>query len=383
MNPEVYIVDGLRTPIGGRHKTLRDFNAVQLAAHLLTGLTQRISFDPQLIDEVVIGNVVSAGTGQNLARQAAHMAKLPQHIPAYTVNYVCGSGLLALSLGIRSIQAGQAHYMLVGGTESVSHSPLFATEDPAEQKDSAFWDGLYCQMTQKSMGELVEGLCRRHRITRLQQEKFALSSHQKAVAARRDFFSEEIYPLRHPQKGRLTLDDKPRANLTLARLKSLPPVFKKNGRVTAATACSPADGAALLAVGSSSFIKKHKIKPKARILSFFTTMVDPKVSFESDVAAIQACLKKCDLGLKDIDLFEITEAFAAQVLLTKQTLDLPEERLNLFGGDIALGHPLGAAGTRVLVTLVHGLKTKQLSKGLACISFGGGGVIALIIESVS
>ncbi|MCD4781714.1 MAG: thiolase family protein [Candidatus Omnitrophica bacterium] len=381
MREDVYIIDNLRTPVGSRNKILKNFTAVQLAAHILEGLMSRQNIDPALIDEVIMGNVVGAGAGQNLARQASYMAGLPDHILSYTVNHVCGSGLMALSMGMRSILSGSGDYIFAGGTESVTHSPQLLLPSNEEPQDSAFVDGLYCSMTHKSMGELAEELCQRHQISRAQQDQFALRSHQKAVRARPSFFPEEIYPLIGDKSIVVACDDRPRLNLTLERLGLLPPVFTRTGTITAATACTPADGAAMLSIASEDFVQSNKLKPKAKILGFTPIMVNPAVTFESDTSAIERCLKQCQLELKDIDLFEITEAFAANVILTQQILSIPDEKLNVFGGDLALGHPLGIAGTRVLVSLINALQTRKLNKGLACISFGGGGAIAVIIES--
>lgn len=388
----VFILDGLRTPIGHPFMGLRDFSAAQLAAAVLKKIVERGRMDRYWVDEVILGNVVSAGTGQNPARQAAVLAGLPKEIPALTINNVCGAGLQSVVLAARSILAQDADLILAGGTESATRSPYFVKREDAENYeapqrelnpvDCLVHDGLLCQITGQRMGELVESLASQHGIGREEQDDYAFESHRKAVSAQRqDKFRGEILPVKSPKKP-IRKDEHPRRNLDREWLTRLPPVFWTGGTVTAGNSSLPCDGAAAVLAASERFVRKHKVKPLARILGYASIAIAPERGFESITEAVGVCLKKCGLRSGDIDLFELNEAFAAQIIFAGKQLKIPSKKINIFGGDIALGHPLGAAGARILVTLINALRDRRLKKGLACISYGGGGAVAMIVEAV-
>ncbi len=385
--------DGLRTPIGYPYRGLKEFSATQLACFAIKGICQRNKINKRWVDEVILGNVVAAGTGQNLARQAAIAAGLPATVTAFTVNNVCGAGLQAVILAAQSVALGKADLILAGGTESASQSPYFAKRSEAENykkkirelnlMDCLQYDGLFCQLTGQKMGELAQKLAHEFDISREDQDDYAFDSHRKAcLAQKQGKFRKEILPLRNHEKT-IALDEHPRKTLERAWLDKFPPVFWTGGTVTAGNSSPSCDGAAVVAVGSADFQKKHKRKPLARIVGYSSIAVMPENVFESTHTAIEACLKECRLQLRDIDFFEISEAFAAQVVLAERKTKIPRVKINAFGGDLALGHPLGTAGARILVTLLNVLRDRKKKRGLACVSFGGGGAIAMIIERVN
>lgn len=381
---KVFILDGMRTIVGSPFKSLKEFSAVDLAACLIKEVIRRNRIKKKLVHKVILGNAVSAGLGQNAARQAALMGGLPETTPAYTVNNVCGASLQAVILSAQTISAGQSHICFAGGTESATHSPFLVKREDGDNYsrgnliDSLNNDGLTCQMTGKSMGELVEKLAKNNNISREVQDAFSLQSHQKAcIAHQQKVFSNEIKVINKIEK-----DDRPRKRLKLESLKNLPSAFVKRGSVTAGNSSTPCDGAAIAVLVSKEFLSETKLKPKARILGLSNVMGKPELTFEMTSLAIKNCLQEAQLKINEVDLFEVAEAFAAPVLLVKKKLKIPEEKLNVYGGDIAFGHPLGAAGARILVTLMHALNEKKLKKGIACISYGGGGAMAIAIESV-
>ena len=389
----VFIFAGARTPIGYPYRGLKEFTAAQLATFAIKGICQRSRIDKRWIDEVILGNVVAAGTGQNLARQAALAAGLPATVPAFTVNNVCGAGLQAVILAAQSVALRKADLILAGGTESASQSPYFVKRVEAENyekkikdldpMDCLQHDGLFCQMTGQKMGELAQKLARQFDISREDQDDYAFESHRKAcLAQKQGKFKKEIVSLRNHEKT-IHYDEHPRKTLERAWLDKMPPVFWTGGTVTAGNSAPSCDGAAVVAVGSSDFQKKHKRKPLARIVGYASIAVTPENVFESTNTAIEACLKECRLQLRDIDFFEISEAFAAQIVLVERKAKIPRSKINAFGGDLALGHPLGTAGTRILVTLLNVLRDQKKKRGLACVSFGGGGAIAMVIERAS
>ena len=390
----IYILDALRTPIGSPFKSLKNLTAAQLAALVIKEIAERNSVDPSWISEVILGNTVAAGIGQNLARQAAFLAGLSGNIPAYTINSVCGSGLQAVILSVQSILAGASQLNIAGGAESATHCPyLVAREEELDVdkpqyhskdfKDSLFWDGLFCSMTGKSMGQLVEAMAHKYKISRQDQDTYALESHHKAILARQEgLLTKEILPLRASEKKTIVFDDRPRPKLMMENLMNLSPAFDPQGTVTAGNASVPCDGAAAILIASPEAAEQYRLRPLARIIGYAVVMLTPERTFEADPPAIEACLKKCGLTVEDIDLLEIGEAFAAQCILTRKALNIPCGKMNSLGGDIALGHPLGAAGARVLTTLVHSLQNRQLKTGLACICYGGGGAIAVIIQRI-
>lgn len=386
---DVFILGGARTPIGSPYKGLKNFTAAQLAATAIQDVLKRSKVKQEWVSEVILGNAVSAGTGQNLAKQAAVLASLPVSIPAYLVNNVCGSGLQSVILAARSILAGQSNVVIAGGAESVSMSPVLllpgyqdSQPDPKKKVESSIYDGLLCQLTEKRMGDLCEDMALLNRITRQQQDQYALESHRKVcLAQEQGKFQDEIVSCIDKNKV-FDQDERPRKNLKNEDLIRLSPSFRHNGTLTAGNSAVPSDGAAVLALAGKVFVEEHNLNPVARIVGYISVGVDAKDVFSSGAVAIERCLQGCRLKFNDIDLFEISEAFAAQVIFTQIQLRIPEQKVNIRGGDIAFGHPLGAAGTRSLVTLIHALKEQKKKRGLVCISLGGGGAIAMVIESV-
>ncbi len=391
---DVFIIDGLRTPIGNPYMGFKDLGAVELASCVIKEVVRRNKVDPKRVGEVILGNVVSAGMGQNFARQAAILGKLPPQILSYSVNSVCGAGLYSVILGAQSILVnGGTGLVIAGGAESATHCPYFVKRREAENieegkapelnpVDCLQHDGLSCRITGRRMGDLVEEIARKFKISREEQDDFAFESHRRAcLAQRNNDFKNEVVAVKAPHK-RVVKDEHPRQNLDRAWLERLPPVFWTSGTVTAGNSSLSCDGAAAVLLASPEAARQCRLKPLARIAGYVSVAIDPQRSFEAMPEAVEVCLHKCGFQLKDIDLFELSEAFAAQIILTQKKLHIPPERVNIFGGDIALGHPLGAAGSRVLVTLVHALRGQKKKRGLACVSYGGGGAIAMIVETV-
>jgi len=386
----VYLLDGARTIVGSPFKSLKSYTAVQLATYIIKVLLRRNRINKKLVEEVILGNAVSAGLGQNIARQVALQAGLPNDSLSYTINNVCAAGLQSVILAVQSILLENSDLIIAGGTESATHSPILVDKKGEErhsghhQTDSMIYDGLMCQITGKHMGQLAEQLAKKNRISREDQDEFALKSHRRALSAQQQkAFSGEIIALKNGKRQKIFDDDRPRKNLKMESLNEIPPAFREKGSVTAGNSSVACDGAAALLVASQSYVNDRRIVPCAKIVGYTTVATAPEMTFTTAVDAIKKCLNTCNLIVNDIDLFEISEAFAAQMIYTKNKLNIPEHKLNVFGGDIAFGHPLGTAGARVLVTLVHALKNKWLKRGVACVSYGGGGAIAMIIESVS
>ena len=384
---DVFLIDGARTAIGSPFRGLKELSAVDLAVVVIKELLRRNKIPAERIDEVILGNGVMAGLGQNPARQAAIAAGLPVSVPGITVSNACGAGLQSVILAAQSIIAGEFDCLLAGGTESASRSPYLVHKDVAHKKvsenllDSLISDGLWCSVSGRRMGELSDYLAREFSISRIKQDAYAMESHLRAVRAEsQGRFKREIVPVALSRGRVFKKDERPRKDIDLKSLQNLKPVFSANGTATAASSSVPCDGAAVLVVASKKFINTNKIKPKARILGYASVAVSPEKVFAGSVYSIQACLKNSRLSFKDVDLFEIDEAFATQAIFTSRELKIPDEKINLFGGDISLGHPLGAAGARILVTLMHSLIDQGKKKGIASVCLGGGGSLALAIE---
>ncbi len=389
MKSNIYILDGVRTAVGSTFKSLKDFSAAQLGSLAIKEMLSRNKIGTDLISEVILGNTVSAGAGQNPARQAAFFSGLLASVPGVTVNSVCGSGLQSVIFSAQNISCQEKDFIIAGGAESASQCPSFVkkTEDGSAQQnnavDSLIHDGLLCMLTGKHMGELAEFLAEKLSISREAQDEYALSSHLKATTAQdAGKFIAEIIPVTIKEGQFLSKDERPRKNITLDRLKSLPAAFKENGTVTAGNSSIPSDGAAVVLLASEAAVKKYTLKPKARILSYTSIAVEPQLVFTAAVTAVKECLKKGGLSIKDVDLFEISEAFAVQAIATQKELKIPENKMNVYGGDVALGHPLGAAGTRILVTLLHALQEEKKKIGVAAVCLGGGGAVAIAIENL-
>jgi acetyl-CoA acetyltransferase family protein len=379
----IYIIEGLRTAIAGRDRGLRALTVGQMSAIVFKELLSSAKIKKEAVDEVILGNTVSAGTGQNSARQAISLAGLPLTVPAYTVNNVCGSGLQAVILAAQTILSQNASCVIAAAAESATFSPqLVLKGKESSPVESSLLDGLICPITAKHMGEICEMTAERNKISRQQQDQYAFESYQKAYAAQaQGKFRREIVSLSLPSGGGFADDERLARKTSLERLAQLPPAFKKDGTITAGNACTPADGACGLLLASGDFLRQEKLSPRAVILGYVSVAVDPKGTFTSAIKAAEACLKKCKLSVKDIDLFEVTESFAAQAILTRQKLKIPSEKMNVWGGDLALGHPLATSGARALVTLLSALEDRKKKWGLACACFGGGGGIAMIIEN--
>lgn len=380
----IYVVDAVRTAIGSPFKSLKDFPVGQLGGLLVKALMERSQLNIDCVDEVILGSAVLAGAGQNPARQASLTGGLSPSTTAYTVNNVCGAGLQAVILAGQAMSFGASECSIAIGAESASRTPqMFSKllETPFNERepvDSLIFDGLWCSLSGSSMGEICENLVRREKISRTAQDQYALESHQKAARAQ---FGQHIIPIVLANHTVFCNDERIRHRVNLENFAALPSSFAKDGTVTAGNASVPADGAAAVLLATKSCVDVQSLRPLVRIVGYASIAVDPQQVFIAGVSAVEACLQTCGLQLKNIDVFEVSEAFAAQALYTRKTLNILPEKMNMSGGDIALGHPLGASGTRILVTLIHTLKSQNKKYGLAVICYGGGGAIAVIVEN--
>lgn len=391
---DAFILSAARTPIGKFLGELSDLPAPRLGAVAIAEAIKRSGVKPDQVDEVVMGNVVQAGVGQAPARQAALSAGLPDTIAAYAVNKVCGSGLKAVMLAAQSIRAGDADVVVAGGMESMSNAPFLLPGvrkgcKYGDQKavDALVLDGLWCPFENCAMGESAEYIATKCSISRADQDRFSAQSHRRAAAAweRGDFVAEVVPVAVGGRKGAekvVARDEGIRADTTADVLAKLRPAFKPEGTVTAGNASQLSDGAAAVVVASRAAAERSGAKPMARILSYATSGVHPKDIFIAPVGAVRMALEKAKLTLRDIDLLELNEAFAAQMLACGKELGLDEERVNVNGGGISLGHPIGASGARVLTTLVHALYKRGLRYGLASLCLGGGNAVAMVVERV-
>ncbi|MFO0965371.1 MAG: acetyl-CoA C-acetyltransferase [Gemmataceae bacterium] len=378
-------------PIGKFLGGLSDLSAPNIAAPVLAEALKRAAVSVDQVDEVIVGNVLQAGGGQNPARQAALAAGLPPTIAAFTVNKVCGSGLKAVMLAAQAIRAGDAQIVLAGGMESMSRAPylLFGARAGwkfGDQKvvDAMVHDGLWCAFEDWHMGLAAEHIATTCSVSRDEQDRFALQSQQRAAAAwDKGLFQAEVIPITvgtGPKSKTIARDEGLRSETTRETLAKLRPAFKEQGTVTAGNASTLSDGAAALVVASGAAVERSGKKPLARIVSYATSGVPPRDIFIAPVNAVRQALEKAKLRLGDIDLFELNEAFAAQMLACGKELGLDEGRVNVNGGAIALGHPIGASGARVLVTLLHAMEQRQARRGLAALCLGGGNAVALVVE---
>ncbi len=390
---EAFLLSGARTPIGKYLGAFVDVPAPQLGARAVAEAVRRAGVPADRVEEVIFGNVIQAGLGQNPARQAALQAGLPDTVAALTVNKVCGSGLKAVMLAAQAIRAGDADLIVAGGMENMSRAPylLFGARTGwkyGDQKtvDAMIHDGLWCAFECWHMGEAAEHIAERYGVSRARQDRLAVESHQRAAAAwERDAFSAEVVPVTVGTGTRaktLTRDEGFRPDTTLEAMARLRTAFREGGTVTAGNSSMLSDGAAALVVGSGRAAERLGRKPLARIVAYATSGVAPKDIFIAPVYAVRTVLDKVGLTQKDIDLFEINEAFAAQVIACLDELGLDSSRVNVNGGSIALGHPIGASGARVLVTLLHALEQRGLRRGLATLCLGGGNAVAMLIERV-
>ncbi|WP_447396535.1 acetyl-CoA C-acetyltransferase [Staphylococcus aureus] len=387
----VVLVAAYRTPIGVFGGAFKDVPAYDLGATLIEHIIKETGLNPSEIDEVIIGNVLQAGQGQNPARIAAMKGGLPETVPAFTVNKVCGSGLKSIQLAYQSIVTGENDIVLAGGMENMSQSPMLVNNSRFGFKmghqsmvDSMVYDGLTDVFNQYHMGITAENLVEQYGISREEQDTFAVNSQHKAVRAQQNGeFDSEIVPVSIPQrKGEpivVTKDEGVRENVSVEKLSRLRPAFKKDGTVTAGNASGINDGAAMMLVMSEDKAKELNIEPLAVLDGFGTHGVDPSIMGIAPVGAVEKALKRSKKELSDIDVFELNEAFAAQSLAVDRELKLPPEKVNVKGGAIALGHPIGASGARVLVTLLHQLND-EVETGLTSLCIGGGQAIAAVVS---
>ena len=389
--PEACILSAVRTPIGKYLGALADVSAPALGAVTIAEALRRAKAAPTQVNEVIMGSVLQAGLGQNPARQAALQGGLPDTIAALTVNKVCGSGLKAVMLADQAIRAGDAELIVAGGMESMSRAPylLFNVRSGwkyGDQKavDAMVHDGLWCAFENWHMGEAAEHIAAKCHVTRPEQDRFAAQSHHRAAAAwEKGAFQGEIVSVTvgSGAKARtVTRDEGMRPETTVEALAKLKPSFCSDGTVTAGNASMLSDGAAAVVVGSARAAERLGVKPLAKIVASATSGVAPKDIFIAPVLAVRQVVEKAGLGLKDIDLFELNEAFAAQMLACGNELKIDEAKVNVNGGAIALGHPIGASGARVLVTLLSALEQRGLRRGLASLCLGGGNAVAMIVD---
>ena len=391
---EVVIVGAVRTPIGSFNGSLASFSAVELGAIVIKEVIERTGILQEEIDEVIFGNVLQAGLGQNPARQAALKAGVSVEVPAVTINKVCGSGLETVNLAAKSIMSGQANIIIAGGMESMTNAGYILGGKArwgyrmGDEKitDVMIQDGLRCATNDYHMGITAENVAEKYNLTREELDKAALKSQQKANSAIvNGSFVQEIVPVRiKNKKGEsvFSIDEFPRTDVTLEKLAALHPAFKKDGVVTAGNASGINDGAVAIVIMSGDKARELGIKPMARILSFASGGVDPSIMGIGPVPAVQKALQKTGLSIEDIDLVEANEAFAAQFLAVGTELGFDEAKVNVNGGAIALGHPIGASGARILVTLLYSMEKRKAKRGLATLCIGGGQGVATIVERI-
>ena len=388
---EIVIVGAARTAIGKFGGTLAKVPASDLGAHVIRKVLERAGVKPEQVSEVILGQVLAAGVGQNPARQAAIRAGLPDMIPAMTINKVCGSGLKAAMLGAQSIAHGDADIVIAGGQESMSLAPhvLMGSRDgfrmgDAKMVDSMIVDGLWDVYNQYHMGVTAENVAKEYAVTREEQDAFAVASQNKTEAAQKaGRFKDEIVPYEVPsRKGPVSFadDEYPRHGATLEAMKGLKPAFDKNGTVTAGNASGINDGAAAVVLASARKAKELGLRPLARIRAFASAGVDPKYMGMGPVPASKRCLSRAGWAPEDLDLMEINEAFASQAIAVNRQMGWDTKKVNVNGGAIALGHPIGASGCRILVTLLYEMQKRDAKKGLASLCIGGGMGVALAVE---
>ena len=387
---EVFIVAASRTAVGSLGKSLKNIRADELGSCVISGVINKSNLDSKQIDEIIMGQVLTGGSGQNPARQAAIKSGISIEKPAYVVNQVCGSGLRSVASGFQSIIAGDTKIVVTGGQENMSLAPHAIhlrngkKLGDTELIDTMIKDGLWDAFNGYHMGITAENVAEKFQVTREQQDKFAFKSQEKALKAQKEKkFVEEIINYKiNSKKAEIDfkVDENPREGISLDALSRLKPVFKKDGTVTAGNASGINDGAAAVVLMSGEEAKKKNIKKLASIKSWASCGVEPALMGTGPIPSSKKALKIAGWSIKDVDLFEINEAFASQSLAVLKTLSIPEEKVNVNGGAIALGHPIGASGTRILVTLIHEMIRRDVKKGLATLCIGGGMGIAMCVE---
>jgi acetyl-CoA C-acetyltransferase len=380
---DIYLVAPLRTPIGKFGGGLAKLTAPDLGVEAAKATLARSGVDPAAVDEVIFGNARQAGVGPNAARQIAIRSGLRHETPAYTVNQACGSGLRAIMNAADQIRLGQASLILAGGTESMSNTPYMLPRarwgyrmGNTEIIDGMVRDGFMCPLADEMMGSTAETLAERYDISRDEQDRYAVESQRKAgVAYSENRFADEIVPV-----GNITQDEHPRFDADLGSMARLPPVFRKGGSVHAGNSSGVTDGAASMLVASDAAVREHGLKPMARIAGYAQAGVDPKIMGIGPVPATRKLLAQTGVSLDDVDLIELNEAFAAQVIACDRELHLDPAKLNVHGGAISLGHPIGCTGARITTTLLHALETRDRKLGLATLCISGGMGLSLLVE---
>ena len=391
---DVVIISACRTPVGKFQGSLSDLSAPQIGAIVVREAVLRAKLDPKQVDECIMGNVVSAGLGQNPARQAAIFGGLPPEVGAMTVNKVCGSGLKAVGLAAQALKTGDSLIVVAGGMESMTNAPYLLPQarkgyrlGNAQIIDSMVHDGLWDIYNNYHMGITGENVAEKYGITREEQDEFALNSHRKAVAATKECrLKAQIVPVELParKKGEAPIifdkDESPREDTTIEILRSLKPAFKKDGTVTAGNAPGVNDGAAAVVVTSAKRAQELGAQPMVRIVAQATSGIDPKWVMMAPVSAVRKIWEKTGWKNEDVDLYELNEAFSAQALAVMRELGLDPNKVNVNGGAVAIGHPIGASGARVLVTLIYEMIRRNVHRGVATLCLGGGNAVAMAVE---
>src|SRR5947208_5595107 len=390
----VVIISGCRTPLGKFQGSLSDLSATQLGAIVVREAVKRAGVDPSQVDECIMGNVVSAGLGQNPARQAAIYGGLSPEVGAMTVNKVCGSGLKAVALASQAIQTGDSTLVVAGGMESMTNAPYLLPQarkglrlGDSQIVDSMIRDGLWDVYNDYHMGITGENVAEKYGITREEQDEFAVNSHRKAVSAIKECrFKAQVVPVELPAKKKRAApvifdkDESPREDTTIEILRSLKPAFKKDGTVTAGNAPGVNDGSAAVVVTSAAKAKELGAKPMVRIVAQATSGVEPKWVMMAPVGAVRELWEKTGWKNEDVDLYELNEAFSVQALGVMRELNLNPEKVNVNGGAVAIGHPIGASGARVLVTLIYEMIRRDVHRGIAALCLGGGNAVAMAVD---
>jgi acetyl-CoA C-acetyltransferase len=391
---DAVIVSACRTAVGKFQGALSDLSAPQLGAVVVREAVKRAKIDPKQVDECIMGNVVSAGLGQNPARQAALFGGLPPEVGAMTINKVCGSGLKAVALAAQAVQTGNSAIVVAGGMESMTNAPYLLPQarkgyrlGNGQVVDAMVHDGLWDVYNDYHMGNTGENVAEKYHISRAEQDEFALHSHRKAVAAIKECrVKSQIVPVELPAKKKgaapviFDKDESPREDTSIEVLRALKPAFKKDGTVTAGNAPGVNDGAAAVVVTSESRAKEMGVKPMVRIVAQTTSGVDPQWVMMAPVDAVRQIWKKTGWTSQEVDLYEINEAFSVQALAVMRELGLDPDKVNVNGGAVAIGHPIGASGARVLVTLIYEMIRRDVHKGIAALCLGGGNAVAMAVE---
>jgi acetyl-CoA C-acetyltransferase len=391
---DAVIISGCRMPVGKFQGSLSEFSATRLGAMVVREATKRANLDPRQVDECIMGNVIAAGLGQNPARQAALGGGLPVEVGAMTINKVCGSGLKAVALAAQAIQTENSSIVVAGGMESMTNAPYLLPQarqgyrlGNAQVIDSMVHDGLWDIYNQYHMGITGENVAEKYGITREEQDQFALNSHRKAIAAMKECrLQSQILPVELPPKKKgaepvvFDKDESPRADASIEVLRSLKPAFKKDGTVTAGNAPGVNDGAAAVIVTGTKRAQELGVKPMVRIVAQATSGIDPQWVMMAPVGAVRKIWEKTGWKNSDVDLYELNEAFSVQALAVMRELGLDPNKVNVNGGAVAIGHPIGASGARVLVTLMYEMIRRDAHRGIAALCLGGGNAVAMAVE---